>query len=474
MGRNKYLYKNTIIFAIGSLSTKFISFLMVPLYTYVLTTSQYGITDLAFTFSMLLTPLVALNIHEAIMRFSLDKNANRKNIICTGFAIFMAGSVLSLLIIPLLFFVPILNNYAILVYLLIWSTTLFYITQSYLKGIEKLKFLAVSNILSTFLLVAFNVVFLLAFHWGINGYLLASIFSYIITSLIIIVFGKMKQYFIGFYFDKKMAKEMLKYSIALVPNSMLWWVTNSSDRFMVTAFCGTSANGIYAVAYKLPTLLSNISNIFQQAWQFSAIMEVDSIDKDAYNSKVFRMYSKFIFVISSFLILVQKPLLKIYVDNKFFDAWKYTSVLIIAFALLSFASFVGTYYTVAKNNIGMMLSAVCGAIVNIILNLILIPQIGIQGASVATCFGYFSILLYRVIDTQKYVKLQVFNKQFILCLLILVLQVWVSFLQDGTNYIFNAIGFILISLLSKDLIAMIYTGIINKLKSLCKLKEKKC
>ena len=111
------------------------------------------------------------------------------------------------------------------------------------------------------------------------------------------------------------------------------------------------------IANKIPTLLNTFVTIFQQAWQFSAIKSEDEEDKVAYNNKMFRVYYKLILLASSFLILVLKPIMMIYVSSEFFESWMYSPALILAFTFGAFSTFIGTYYTVAKNNVGMMLSA---------------------------------------------------------------------------------------------------------------------
>lgn len=151
MNRTKYLFKNTLLFAIGSIGTKFISFFMVPLYTYALTSAQYGTVDLCLTISMLLTPFVSLNIHESIMRYCLDRDSDKSAIVSTGFAILFVGAILSLIMIPVLYLLPTLRQYAVLIYLIILGGVLVNVGQAFLKGIEKINLYVISSVVNVFL-----------------------------------------------------------------------------------------------------------------------------------------------------------------------------------------------------------------------------------------------------------------------------------------------------------------------------------
>lgn len=87
--RGKYLAKNTIIFTLGNLGTKLIQFFLVPLYTNVLSTADYGVVDLVTTIGMVLAPILLLNINDGVMRFALDKGADFNKIMSIGLAAFI-------------------------------------------------------------------------------------------------------------------------------------------------------------------------------------------------------------------------------------------------------------------------------------------------------------------------------------------------------------------------------------------------
>lgn len=466
MNRKKYLLTNTAAFAIGNLGTKFISFFMVPLYTYVLTTQEYGITDIIFTISMLLTPVVMMNIGEAVMRYSLDEDANHTDILDVALVVFFIGSIGSLAIIPILSLIPSLKQYSLLTYFLILTSAVFYIPLGFLRGTEQIKLYNFCNLLLTFLTALLNLLFLLVFKWGIRGYLLSSVWAYAVVTVFAFFTGRVYRYLKNFHFDRGLAKQMFAYSIALVPNSLLWWITNSSDRFFVTAFLGAAANGIYAVAYKFPSLLTTVSTIFTQAWQLSAIKEDRAEDREQFHQKIYDAFFEFTFLVGSAFLLILKPAMKIYVSPAFYEAWRYVPFLLLAYMLGAIGTFVGISYTVAKNNVGHMLSALVGACVNIVLNLILIPKIGVNGASIATCVSYFAVFLFRVFNTQKYVRLRAFSKIHVLIFLLFFLQMSAVYLNPAWGWPLGFFSLCAIAFFSRKTIRYFW----NELKFLIRKK----
>lgn len=401
MGRFKYLMKNTLLFALGSFGSRIVVFLLVPLYTGVLLPEEYGTVDLLFTLCTILGPIITLNISEGVMRFCLDKDADREKILANTFFIILFGAVIGMLLVPISRLCSISVGYGVLLY----SCSLFIACAQvflyYLRGIEKPFLYSVGCIIQTFFIAFFSILFLVILKWGICGYFRAYLCANMITCLYCMIVGEIKIIDIckkGI--DKSLLNSMLKYSIALIPNTFMWWIMNASDRVMVSTMIGTAANGLYSVSYKIPGLVSVCNTIFNQAWSYSAIKESDSQDRVEYASRVFEILAIFSATVSIIILIFLKPVMRMYVQESYYMAWKYSPILLLGNYFLILGSFVGsTTYTVDKNSVGMLKSGVVGAIPNIILNAILIPIIGISGAAIATCISYFIVTAYRIYDT---------------------------------------------------------------------------
>ena len=463
--RNKYLIKNTAIFAIGNFATKFISFFLIPLYTNVLTTTEYGIVDLLYALCSVLMPLLTLNICEAVLRFAMDKDADTAKIMSIGNLLIIISAVLGLISIPILNSIEAYSEYSSYFYLYLVTLGMSQIFLCNLKGQEKLIDYSVGNFIHTLAIAIFNILFLVVFEMGIKGYFLAYTISNIVTALYAFIRGKVILSIKNFKFDKKLFIEMTKYSVLLIPNSFMWWIMNSSDRVMVANFLGESANGIYAISYKLPTLLTTITTVFTHAWIYSAVNENESEDKEEYTNYVFKKLVAIIFLLSSGMMMIIKPFLSIYVTKEYFGAWQYTPFLFIGFTFLTLASFLSSSYNVNKDSKGFLFSGMGGAVVNIVFNFILIPIIGISGAAIATCLSYIAVFVYRIIDTKKYVKINIFYKEFFLAVLLIITQAACLFINNMFGQCLLIIEFLLILLLFKNTWLPMLKTILNKIKS---------
>ena len=428
--RNKYLLKNTVIFSIGNFGTKIISFFLVPLYTNILTTREYGTVDLIYTIGMVLVPLLTLNIGESIMRFALDKDADCDKIMSTGITILIFGAIIGLLILPIANLFESVSNYSIYIYLYTLTLAFSQIFLCYLRGKEFLLKYSIGNIIQSLTIAIFNIIFLIGMKKGIEGYLMAYILANVCTGLYGFWAGKVNLVIKKYSIDIELSKNMIKYSVVLIPNSFMWWIMNSSDRMMVSAMISVTANGVYAVAYKIPTLLSTITTIFNQAWSYSAIREDESEDKEEYNNRVYDNLVTIVIVVATGLLMIMKPFLSVYVGKEYYAAWHYVPYLIVGFVFMTLGSFIATSYTVHKDSMGFLISGTVGAIINLILNFILIPMMGVSGAAFATCISYFGVFAYRIKDTQKYIKLRVFKRKQICGYALLILSAMTCYLDN--------------------------------------------
>ena len=217
----------------------------------------------------------------------------------------------------------------------------------------------------------------------------------------------------------------------------------------MTYMIGAAANGIYAVSYKLPTLVSTLTGIFNQAWSYSAIREEGTSDETEYNNKMFKTLSAIAFMMGIGLLLLTKPFLGVYVADSYYDAWKYTPFLIIGCVYLTLGTFMATSYTVHKDSFGYLFSGSFGAAFNILLNFILIPVIGVYGAALATCISYIAVFMFRVFHTRKYIKYDIMYKEFILGSLLMLVSAILMFVDGMKGFLLQLvillIGFTVIS-----------------------------
>ena len=433
--KNKYLLKNTIVLSIGNFGSKLISFFLVPLYTNIFTTAEYGTIDLITILTTVIVPLITLNISESVMRYSMDKNSDKDKILSVGNVILLVSILICMISFPILSVISYTSQYALLlvIYMMTFISSSIYLC--FIRGKEQLFDYSIISIVQTLIIAILNIYFLIVLKIGIKGYIIAYIIAYLITTFLCIIRGKIIPSFKKLSLDKKLAKDMIKYSVILIPNSLMWWIMNSLDRIMVTSMISIEANGVYTVSYKLPTIIITLTSIFNQAWMFSAVKEKDSADKETYSNSIFTALFNIVITISLFLLLILKPLMKIYVGKAFFLAWEYTPALIIGTVFLTLGTFISNEYTAHKDSIGFLKSSTIGALINLILNFLLIPIIGVMGAAIATCISYICVYIFRIFDTRKYLKYRVLDKEKVICISLLLLSSIVIYIDNYFYYL---------------------------------------
>lgn len=420
----KELSLNTLLFTISSFGSKLISFLLVPLYTYTLSTQDYGTVDLLNTTIQLLIPFLTINIQDAVLRFSLDSDYEKDEVIGVGIKITFISSILLAIILYVIKSMdskPIDNKYLLYLFLSYVFGSLFNIFSMYLKGKNRIKILTFGGVLNTFITCILNVFLLLWLKKGVTGYLLANLSGLMITVIFLLIIGEIYKD-VKFSSSKSLCRLMVKYSFPLVLNSLAWWINNASDRYILTYFCGASLNGVYSVAYKIPTILSTIQNIFYSAWSISAITEFDKNDNDGFMGNIYTMYSCVSILGCSILLIGNYYIAQLLYSKDFFVAWSYVPPLLIGTVFNGLALVEGCIFTAAKKTAGVTKTTIYGALVNTLFNFILIPYYGAYGAAFATMIGYFTTWFIRSLNLKSIIQMKVNWKYQILIIILLFLQ----------------------------------------------------
>lgn len=449
MGNYKYLAKNIGVLAISNFATKLLSFFLVPLYTSILTTSEYGTYDLFSTTVYLLVPILTLNIQDATIRFSLDDNYDKKNIISVSLNVFIKG-LLILLVFSLLNYItsilPVFNEYIIVFIFMYIFQALVGIMTSFARGCEKITEISISSVIGSVIFIGLNILFLVVFKWGLMGYFLSSILGNLSQVIYLIYVTKLSKY-IGKKNDNTTTRtEMLKYSCPLIANTIAWWITNASDRYIVIGLCGTAANGIYSVAYKIPSVLNILQSIFTQAWTLSAVKEFDSEDKDGFFSNMYNGYNCLMVLSCSFLIISDKFFAKILYAKDFYKAWEYVPFLLISIVFGATSGYIGGIFSALKNAKILAQSTTIGAVINIILNILLVYIIGPIGAAISTAISYIIVWGIRLYYMKKYIHAEIYLKRDIISYAVLFIQA-ISILLIPTGLMMYSIEVIMFTIL---------------------------
>lgn len=419
---SKQLLSNMAVFAVSTFVSKAIVFLLLPIYTIYMSTSELGIAELTVNFVNLVFPLTTINILSATLRFAMDGKVDKMSVFLTTWVIIIAGLLLIGLI---LYGVDISHNiiyqkkYA---FALLAAYSVGQIFSVYSKAVGSIKTFAVGNVLYAVFLLGFNLLFIMYLRRGANGYIESLVMSNTLMSLFFFIALYSKGAIGSFRGKKLLIKEMLLFSLPLVMNSISWWLSNYCDRYILNYFEGNGSVGIYAVSAKIPSLISVIASVFMQAWVLSAIKAYEQKDAPVFFSSVAEKFSAFFLIGSSFIIFFSKPLSLLLAKNDFQSSWVYVPFLLCAAVFTNFGNFYSVIYTSAKKNFSVMISTLLGVFLNIILNLLLIPLYSIQGAVLATMISQFFIFLYRMVDSRRFFKFEHNYKKMFIVFLIMLLQ----------------------------------------------------
>ena len=412
MNKYKKLLSNTLIFGIGTFSSKVMVYLLMPLYTALLSKAEYSTADLITQAANLLMPLAAIGMYDGIFRFAIDAGEKKKEVFSSGIALMLIGSGVFTLLSPILWQFEYFEGYNWLIVVFVLTANLQCAVSFYVRGLGHTKMYALQGIINTALNIAFNVIFLVCFDMGVLGYVLSVVVANVLVTLFLIIAMKLHRDFDFRLVTKETMLAMLKYSVPLIPNTVFIWVNSVANRFIVAHYCGNDVNGLFAAALKIPTAITLLTTIFTEAWQLSAVTDSDDRDRGAFYSEVYKSYLGIIFMAGSALVALSKIFTVLLMDASYYDAWQFMPTLIISTVYLSLATFMGSVYLVKKKSIMSLVTSMTGAVVNVLVTIIAIPPmierygvlVAAQGAAIGAITGYLAVYIIRAINAQSYVR----------------------------------------------------------------------
>ena len=464
----KKLSKNIVIFAISGFGSKFLILLLVPLYTGILTTVEYGRYELLTTTALLLIPILSLNIDTSVMRFLLNnEDIEKEYVVIIG----LRWSLLSSLFFSILLLIN--YHYKLLIFLngyelVTLAFFLFNVILRYLsmvaKGLQKVKIISIAGLINSVSIVIFNLIFLLVLKWGLNGFFLANILGNAIPVFFYFSIKEIRQFIaisLLFKKNKDLSKKMLLYSIPLILTSISWIINSSLDKYMVNYLIGISASGLIALAHKIPNILGILQNFFNSAWQISAIEEYNENEYSDFYNTGYDKYLSFSAIACSGIVLLSEFSGKILYSGEFYEAWRYVPFLLLSVFFNSSAGFMGPILAAKMNSRRLAASGIIGIALNFILNYWFISFMGLQGAAIATALSSFFIFFVRFKGVNH-----LFNRKVILKLIIFtfILTIQTVIMVFMNNYVLQTFLFITLLYICRHLIISILKLVFRTMK----------
>lgn len=435
MNENKRLIKNTGIIAIGNISTKLISFLLLPLYTTLLSTAEYGTFDYIITIATFCVPFVSVLMDESIFRFLIDCNneISKKKVISTAVTVVLGGMICFIIIgIPVFQTLKYEYMYYVLIYILL--NVVSGMLSALLRGIGRTDQYALFNFLLGSIQVVLNVVFIAGFHMGLEGMLQASILAQFIVSVFFVVKIKLWKYVSFTIIEFKLVKEMICYSLPLIPNKISWTIINLSDRIVLMNMLGSSATGLYAVAYKFPNLMDTVYGFFYQSWKESSARVLGNEKQNDFYNIVYVNLKKIMFSLVIGMTAFMPVIFKIMINENYYEAIFYVPILLLATYFSNISGFYGGIFTAYKDTKIMGTTTIVAAIINLVINIVMIKWIGVYAAALSTFVANFVIYIYRKEKVKKYISLLEDKKKSIEAFVI-TLIIWILFYTENIKCI---------------------------------------
>lgn len=448
MNKFNSILKDTIVIGFGNLFSKGIIFFLVPLQTAMMTTSDYGLAEMLFNLLNVLIPIFTLGISEAGMRFSIDKANNKKSVFFVVTMLpLIGGIVLALIVLPVYFLCDEYKQYFFQLFVLYFCFSLREIYLQFSKGINKLRLYSFGSICFAVLLFLFSYYFLAIKNNGVNGYLNSYILANLITVLYLIFCGKLRKYadFSIKYFDKVLFKSMILYSLPLVSNLLAWWITNLSNRYILAHYCTLSDVGIYSALAKFSLIISTVYGVFFQSWQINAAKNINMEEGRKEFFTVIHDYFLFAVVLGSALFMMfSTTVASIFIRGDFTEAYQYLPGIVFMGTACCLPMYWGAIYGALKNTKGAFYSTVCGSIASMAFNFLLIPEYGIYGAVISAVISYCVVMIYRIININKIILIDLNTIKHLIGFSCLLIQVYIYTFSTNNIFLGNVVLMIIL------------------------------
>lgn len=451
----RYLLKNFGFLTLGTSATRILTFLLVPIYTYLLTPNEYGIFDIYISTITLFLPIFTLNISEAVLRFTINNKENIKGVFTSGvFLVTISWNIciLFLLINNYFLILNTIKEFYIIFFIIFFFSSLLELFSSFARGINKVNYIAISGVLGTFITIISNILLLVILKLHLLGFFL----SYIIGLLSQVIYLGISIRVYNYLANVKEVTEeiykMIKYSVPLVWNSLAWWLNDLSCRYVISFIMGVYETGIYSASARIPGILAVFQAIFNKVWIISAIKDIDEDEAEGFFSRVYKYYNFCMIMMCSILIIANKVIAKFLLSGDFFHGWKYSPFLLVSLVFGAISGFLGGIFAAKKDTKLCSFSTILGAIVNIVVCYYLVSNIGTLGAAIAALISSFIIWYIRLLCVEKYIRLRINLHRDLLSYFCLLCQAILSLnlVFDFELYISQVVAIVIIVIINKE------------------------
>lgn len=408
MGKYKTLVQNSVFVLIGNIGGKAIGFLMLPFYTSYLSVSDYGAAELVAVYVSLLMPFFTCSIYNSILVYPVNCDDKSKTSYFSSGLVFTALMFfLTAVIFELLDYVLSADNTLINYKWMIYANIVVVFLQSYFQqfcmALNKMFVFSFSGIVLTISIALFGVVMIP--KYGLNGYIFSLISANFITALFTFSISKIYKYISISTIDVDKIREMLTFSIPLIPNALMWWIIGALNKVTMETYVGVYFIGLYAIADKIPGILSAMFNSLTNAWKVSVLNEYGKEGFSLFYNNIAKIVITSVALGVAILGFLSEPIIKLATQENFHVAWIYSPIMAFGFLFQSIGGVVDTIFSAEKKGTFFLYTSIIGATACIVFNFLLIPYFGIWGAICSFVFSHFSMSMSRWLLSEKFVAI---------------------------------------------------------------------
>lgn len=404
----KKLASESLIYGLSTVITKFIGIFLVPLYTRIFNPEDYGIISLISTTMSVVFSFVVLALDSAASRWYWDTEEESDRKITLACWIWCQFSVSCIFAIFLFTLADPLGNWitgrndigfyirlnAGILLLSTFSTVAINWLRMQRRPITTMMYTLLTNLVT----LGLSVWLVLELKWGLKGVYIASTLGQLFSTFVAI--GLLRNWLNPFYLRWLRLKEMLHYGLPLMPAALSFWIVNLSDRYFVQAYASTREVGLYHIGNSLAAMIALITTAFQLAWEPFAM----SIYKQAESKTIFNIafitYISITAVLSTALSVLTPELIRFFTTNEYAGASSVVSFLSFGYIMAGLYYIASTGATIMKKTQVIGIAILLAAVLNIILNFLLVPSLGKIGAAIATLISQTTVCIYLFYKSQ--------------------------------------------------------------------------
>jgi O-antigen/teichoic acid export membrane protein len=414
------LSKSSLVYGLSTMSIPIVNFFLIPLYTSWLSVEDYGVLSI-FTTTQLIVIFIAYMgiVPHALLRFFFQYKEQRDREEVVSTALISVAAVTLVMCVALgalsgvfssLFFHS--HQYAsgfLVIFLAVFFDAGVTVAMVVFRAREEPGKYVTFSLIQLALSVGLKVVFLTVLKKGVLGIVLADLISLAVVYVLLV--GRLA-IITKLSFSMKKLKEMLRFGLPMVPSSLADFVLISSDRYFLQFMShypavGTDAVGLYSLGYSFGRIAQAIiMTPFNLAWMpFMLGVSEEKKARQIYSSTVIYLVFAGVFVVLGLSVLSEDVIRIMARSSEYYDAYKVVPLLALSYLFLgcSYALQVGIYLEKKTTTIPLMVGG--AAVLNLILNFLLIPPYGMMGAAIATAVSMLVLPIASYFVSRRYYRI---------------------------------------------------------------------